>query len=463
MQLSSNTVLGIITYVRGALDLDTEGLLRLGGTESSIDMFFFKVFQYIELESSKPKPDYVLKFFDFDGYTRDWVSPTKENSIDSIGHITLADIVKMSVSKLLLPKRSALILSKLVGKRLSADDHEELRSDFALAFFEAMLTKQFDSDSRSAILSFIEFGRAISDNSNNRMGSKQTAKMMAPCFMKPIIGNISNSDTVRIFSAAFLSMLEYCYDLPEETFRTLVDGGLKQKPKKKFSFPSFIGSAKSIENKGFSYTEHKVTSSISGEEIEPKISSGSFSDSDSDEGRTDFSTSIQNFGDEIPAPLIFALKKLSPKSAPTYTIAEIANLIHENDINALNSYFASLLDPSEFINSTKLISDRSFLHIAVLAQKPDVIMLLKDFGAKIVVLDRYNRTPLHYAANWAKFSKEFCEDSLNSLFTFDDAYIASKVRKDKNGKTAIKYAEENGIKDEFLSCRKPLHTRLVAK
>lgn len=130
------------------------------------------------------------------------------------------------------------------------------------------------------------------------------------------------------------------------------------------------------------------------------------------------------------------------------------NLIH---------IFKSLPSPNEFINSTKCFLERSFLHVAVLDQKIDVILLLKKFGANISALDRINRTPLHYAANWPKYSKDFCEDSLNALFTFEGAYIVSKVRKDNYGQTAITLATENGIRDQFLKCRKPLHMRMTAK
>lgn len=87
-------------------------------------------------------------------------------------------------------------------------------------------------------------------------------------------------------------------------------------------------------------------------------------------------------------------------------------------------------------------------------------MLLKNFGAQIAVTDRYMQTPLHYAANWPKYSKEFCEDSLNALFTFEGAFLASKFKKDCQGKSAIIIAEENGICDRFLSCRKPLQMKL---
>lgn len=423
-------------------------------------MLFFKVSQYVEKEKANSNPDFALRFFDFDGYERDWISPYKKREIDAQGHISLADAAKNSFIKLSLPKSSRSILTKMISKYSAIENLEAISAEFAREFFNVLLDNKFDADCRETILAFIALGRAICANPNNRMDLSQTAKMMAPCFITPIFGEAQNPDEIRKFSSLFISMLEACLDLPEEAFNLLVDGTLIQKPSKKSSFLRLFGGKKQAQAQ-MSDDDLPIASS-SQVDVSKSESSGSCSIdccSTKSDSRASFASSDgerEVLDDGAQVELTFEFSRMKLKYTPVTTIKELRELVRVNAVSVLRDFFSTLDNPTQYFRDTRWILGRSLLHEAVLAQKPDVISLLREFGCEISLQDSHDKTPLHYAANWPKFSKSFCKDSLKELFEFEGAFLAAKLKKDSNGLSPIKLAKENDIGDMFESCRKPL-------
>lgn len=426
MNIHANTVLGILDFVERNIDFNTEGLLRLPSKESSIDMFFFKITQYIELEKTKPNPDIRLKYFDFNGYLRDWIYPEKKSPIiDETGHITLAEVIKHAFIKLDLPNKSRSELVKITDKYLRSSELQD-GCEFAQSLFCAIQKKRVDDNCRLAIIKFIEFGQAICENPNNRMDVEQTSKMLAPCFITPIAGYSQEANYVRNCSKLYQSMLTYCFTLERDEFELLITGSLTVKSKKGFSLPSLFNSEKSKPNIKNSYSD-----SFLSPDTTQSLDSGSSS-----------------------GELNFSFQRLKLES--DLSIENIVDLIRKGDVDQLRIYFSNHPNASNFINTTKTFFDRSLLHVAVLAQNSDVIRLLGSFGGDINVFDKNNNTPLHYAAMWPKYSKPFCPTTLTALFEFENAFIGSKIRKNNQGKTALKLAEESDLTYfnlEFIACR----------
>lgn len=416
------TFLGVIHHIENAIDFSTVGLLRESGEASSADMFQFQIYQYIEKENLKPNPDIGLKYFDFSGFSRDWISPLKKYETDKIGHLSLADIIKTIFKEIALPKSFSKRFKKAI-KDFQVIDNESLQLELLILFYDAINNKKHNPHYAQVFHKFIEFGRMIyKHEDNNLMGLQQTAKMMAPCFAALIFGPELSSSDLRKYSSFFQYILERCLSLPEPIYSQLIHFDKKALLSKDMK-PILKEITEFFEIKNDSYSTSPPRQSME--------SSASCS-------------SAYDDGPDVSLALTFST--LSLRKTDIFDFAKTGNL------EELRRYFNQIEDPCIVVNSLRSLFDRSLLHVAVLFQQPDIVRYLSSIGAQINITDRHGRTPIHYAARWTHIGKPFHGETLDALFEIPGAALSCKIRKDMDKKSALDYAKEYGTLSEFSSC-----------
>lgn len=425
MKYDPKVFIGILKHVEKIINFNIVGLLRESGEQSSIDMFKFKINEHIEAESLKRKPDVDCTYFDFDGFARDWLSPNKQDTIDKFGHRSLADIVKDFFCNI---KLSGSFNKKLLNIMNDIQKNEKSLSpqESTLLFFNEINNPKY----QIAFVNFIKFGRSIYKfNQINQMGLQQTAKMMAPCFTRLILGSSASPDEVRNSSVVFQRILETCLPLSHEKFDILVSVDKKWVTTKALKH-EMIGK---IFGEGLceklAEVVQEYTKAIAFHDLSQITGSSSPSSIESSETSTSGSS-----------VLLFSTID-AVKSAELFEHVKVGN------VSALKAYFASCLNALEIVNSIKTIFNRSLLHTAVLFQQPEVVTFLNQMGADVHALDKHQRTPLHYAAAWKQFGRSFDKNTLIALLEFKGAALSAKLKKDSEGFTAIKKAAFNEEKE----------------
>lgn len=433
MKYGPLTFIGLLNHIENCIDFTTVGLLRETGEQSSRDMFQFQVEKYLRDETSKTKPDTALRFFDFNGFARDWLSPTKQVKIDTAGHLSLAEIVKDVFHNIELPKGYNKKFTTLIRKA-NKKDAPITQQELTLHFFSLLNNKKIDPNFTSAIIRFIQFSRMIlANNQVNKMGLEQTAKMMAPCFTKLLFGTAISPSDIRSYSAFFQNVLECCLPLTPAQFDCLV-------PVNKKITDSKTQRQAFIDNLFKSHSEGEASSSTS-----PYSSSSSSTTTSLELSPTDSSALL--FNDlRLSEPAIFEFAK-------------------SGNVAGLSQYFSNKPNAAELVDSKKSIFDRSLLHVATLFQQPDVIRFLHSIGASINVIDKHGRTPLHYAVASETYFKPFDIPTVTALLEMPGATVSAKTRKDRDHKSAIHVAAEHKVSEAFQDClekqKVALHTRLT--
>lgn len=131
---------------------------------------------------------------------------------------------------------------------------------------------------------------------------------------------------------------------------------------------------------------------------------------------------------------------------------KLTKYVYDGDLSALKKFVARGKKNHDDVISMKITLSRSFLHLAVLHQKSEIVKYFCELGMDIAAVDKNKETPLHYAAKWETQGKKFCKDTFLALLEFENALEVMKNKPNGDGKTAFDLIGQNQDREKFLQC-----------